>query len=163
MLCGVELPGLAPSGLFWKWCHGTNILKAKCFCWEPELLILVLVVLLARGLGLLSLCCASQALQPLWSQVECCPRAQCRQVEARSWGTAGNLFSVLVNQLLRLLCPLNHPARGFLDCHLILFVKHHLSHWRTTEIHSFINNMVEILFVLRGPAFPQSNASFLKM
>lgn len=68
-----------------------------------------------------------------------------------------------LNLLLRLLCPLNHPASGFLDCHLILFDKHPLSHWNTTEIHSFINNIVEIVFVLTGPAFPRSNAYSLMM
>lgn len=52
-------------------------------------------------------------------------------------------------------CSLHHPASGFLDCHLILFVKHPLSYWSTAGIHSFINNIVEIVFVLTGPAFPQ--------
>lgn len=73
------------------------------------------------------------------------------------------LSPALLNLLLRLLCPLNHPASGFLDCHLILFDKHPLSHWSTTEIHSFINNIVEVVFVLTGPAFPRSNAYSLMM
>lgn len=60
-------------------------------------------------------------------------------------------------------CPLNHPASGFLGCHLILFVKHPPSYLSPAGIHSFINNIVEIVFVLTGPAFPKSTAYSLKM